>query len=139
MMGIVRLSFSLPQPLVDRLEELMRERGYSNRSEFVRDMIRDCQVVREWQAGHEANLGTITLIYNHHLHQLSEKLVELQHQYYQAILASTHVHLDEHLCAEVLLVRAPATQIQHLADHLRQQKGVLHATLALSSTGQYLA
>ena len=139
MTDMVRLSFSLPQPLLERLEALMRQRSYTNRSEFFRDLIRDCQVVQEWQAVHEDNLGTITLVYNHHLHQLSERLVELQHHYYQAIMASTHVHLNQHLCAEVLLVRAPAAQIQHLADHLRQQKGVLHATLSLNSTGKSLA
>lgn len=139
MVEMVRLSFSLPQPLLERLETLMRQQGYTNRSEFVRDLIRDCQVAQEWQATHEDNLGTITLVYNHHLHQLSEKLIDIQHTFYPAIMASTHVHLDQHRCAEVLLVRAPAAQIQHLADHLRQQKGVLHATLALNSTGQLLA
>jgi CopG family nickel-responsive transcriptional regulator len=129
MADLVRLSLSLPQPLLDRLEALMRQQGYTNRSEVVRDMIRD----------HLVTLGTVTLVYNHHIRQLSEKLVELQHHYYHSILAATHVHLDHNLCAEVILIRAPAAQIQQLADHLRQQKGVLHATLSISSTGEHLA
>ncbi len=116
MADLVRLSLSLPQPLLERLEGLMQQQGYTNRSEFVRDMI-----------------------HNHHIRQLSEKLVELQHHYYHSILAATHVHLDHNLCAEVILIRAPAAQIQQLADHLRQQKGVLHATLSISSTGEHLA
>ena len=139
MADLVRLSLSLPQPLLERLEGLMQQQGYTNRSEFVRDMIRDHLVAHEWQNAQQETLGTVTLVYNHHIRQFSEKLVELQHHYYHSILAATHVHLDHHLCAEVILIRAPAAQIQQLADHLRQQKGVLHATLSISSTGERLA
>jgi len=122
MADLVRLSLSLPQPLLERLEALMQQQGYTNRSEFVRDMIRDHLVTHEWQNAQQETLGTVTLVYNHHIRQLSEKLVELQHHYYHSILAATHVHLDHNLCAEVILIRAPAAQIQQLADHLRQQK-----------------
>ena len=139
MADLVRLSLSLPQPLLERLEALMQEQGYTNRSEFVRDMIRDHLVAHEWQSTQQEALGTVTLVYNHHIRQLSEKLIELQHHHYHSILAATHVHLDHNLCAEVILIRAPAAQIQQLADHLRQQKGVLHATLSISSTGEHLA
>ncbi|MGE3536728.1 MAG: nickel-responsive transcriptional regulator NikR [Candidatus Tectimicrobiota bacterium] len=139
MTELIRLSLSLPQPLLERLETLMQQQGYTNRSEFVRDMIRDHLVAHEWQSAQQETLGTVTLVYNHHIRQLSEKLIELQHHHYHAIMASTHVHLDHNLCAEVILVRASAAQIQELADHLRQQKGVLHATLSISSTGEHLA
>ena len=139
MADLVRLSLSLPQPLLERLEGLMQQQGYTNRSEFVRDMIRDHLVAHEWQNAQQETLGTVTLVYNYHIRQLSEKLVELQHHHYHSILAATHVHLDHNLCAEVILIRAPAVQIQQLADHLRQQKGVLHATLSISSTGERLA
>lgn len=139
MVDLVRLSLSLPQPLLERVEALMHQQGYTNRSEFVRDMIRDVLVTHEWQSAQDEALGTVTLVYNHHIRQLSEKLVELQHDHYHSILAATHVHLDHNLCAEVILIRAPAVQIQKLADHLRQQKGVLHATLSFSSTGAHLA
>jgi CopG family nickel-responsive transcriptional regulator len=139
MADLVRLSLSLPQPLLERVEDLMRLQGYTNRSEFVRDTLRDMLVAHDWQSSQQEALGTVTLVYNHHIRQLSEKLVELQHDHYHAILAATHVHLDHDLCAEVILIRAPVAQIQKLADHLRQQKGVLHATLSLSSTGEHLA
>ena len=139
MADLVRLSLSLPQPLLERLEGLMQQQGYTNRSEFVRDMIRDHLVAHEWQNAQHETLGTVTLVYNHHIRQLSEKIVELQQHYYNSILAATHVNLEHKLCAEVILIRAPAVQIQQLADHLRQQKGVLHATLSISSTGEHLA
>jgi CopG family nickel-responsive transcriptional regulator len=137
MSDLVRLSFSIEKPLYERLEALVREHQYTNRSEFVRDMIRERLVGREWKKNQEA-LGTVTLIYNHHFRKLSDKLTELQHRHHKAILASTHVHLDAHLCAEVILIKGRAGVIREIADLLRQQKGVLHATLSTSSTGAHL-
>jgi CopG family nickel-responsive transcriptional regulator len=79
------------------------------------------------------------LIYDHHRRLLSEKLTELQHHHHDAILASTHVHLDAHMCAEVIIARGKAAEIEHVADELRRQKGVLHAELSVGSTGSRLA
>ncbi len=137
MSELVRLSFSLEQSLLTHLEEMRQARGYANRSEFLRDMMRDHLVAHEGDDAHEA-LGTITLVYNHHSRQLNEKLIDLQHHHYDAILAATHVHLNADLCAEMILVKAPAQQLRKLADRLRQQKGILHATLSISSTGEHL-
>lgn len=138
MTDLTRLSFSIEKPLLQRLEKLLKASKYGNRSEFIRDMIRQQLVGQQWQDDRET-LGTVTLLYNHHLHKLSEKLTDLQHHHHQNILVSTHVHLDKHLCAEVLLVRGRASRISQLADVLRQQKGVLHAALSISSTGKSLA
>jgi len=132
-----RLSFSIEKPLLEQLERLLKDSGWANRSEFIRDMIREQLVQRQWQQDRPA-LGTITLLYNHHLHRLSEKLTDLQHDHHEKILVSTHVHLDKHLCAEVLVVKGRASRIKQLADLLQQQKGVLHAKLSISSTGQSL-
>ena len=134
---LVRLSLSIEKPLFDRLEKLVKHSGYTNRSEFVRDMIRDRLVAGEWEKDREV-LGTITLIYDHHRRQLSEKLIHLQHHHHQDVLAATHVHLSHDLCAEVILVRARAHQVRELADLLGKQKGVLHAELSMSSTGSAL-
>ena len=138
MTELVRLSFSIEKPLLEQLEKLRKDSKYANRSEFIRDMIREQLVGRQWQEDRQT-LGTITLLYNHHLHKLSEKLTDLQHDHHQSILVSTHVHLDKHLCAEVLLVKGRASRIRKLADLLRQQKGVLHAGLSISSMGKTLA
>ena len=137
MTELARLSFSIEKPLLEQLEKLRKNSKYANRSEFIRDMIRQQLVGRQWQDDRET-LGTVTLLYNHHLHKLSEKLTDLQHHHHQNILVSTHVHLDKHLCAEVLLVKGRASRIKQLADKLRQQKGVLHAALSISSTGTNL-
>ena len=137
MTELTRLSFSIEKPLLEQLEKLRKNSKYANRSEFIRDMIREQLVERQWQQDRQT-LGTITLLYNHHLHKLSDKLTDLQHHHHQSILVSTHVHLDKHLCAEVLLVKGRASRIRKLADLLRQQKGVLHAALSISSTGKTL-
>ena len=135
---IVRLSFSIEKPLLKRLEELIRDGQYTNRSEFIRDLIRDQLVRKEWERNEEA-VGTVTLVYNHHSHGVSDGLTHLQHHYHHVVLASTHIHLDEKLCAEIVVVKGHAKEIQELASVLRQQKGVLHATLSVSSTGKHLA
>ncbi len=137
MTELTRLSFSIEKPLLEQLEKLRKFSKYANRSEFIRDMIRQQLVGRQWQDDRET-LGTVTLLYNHHLHKLSEKLTDLQHHHHENILVSTHVHLDKDLCAEVLLVKGRATQIRRLANLLRQQKGVLHGALSISTTGKSL-
>ena len=138
MPGVARLSFSIEQPLLDRLERLVREAGYANRSEFIRDMIRERLVTEQW-ARNENVVGTVTLVYNHHVRGLADRLTHTQHHHHNVILASTHIHLDKDLCAEIVVVKGQASEIQSLASELKQQKGVLHATLSVSSTGELLA
>lgn len=138
MPDLVRLSLSIEKPLYERLEKMVERSGYTNRSEFVRDMIRQQLVEREWDTNAEV-IGTVTLVYDHHRPNLTEKLTNLQHEHHTAILATTHVHLSHHLCAEMILIRAKAKDVQELADSLRQRKGVLHAGLTMTSTGRSLA
>ena len=138
MSGLARLSFSIEKPLLERLEHMVAEGNYGNRSEFIRDMIRDRLVAEAWEKNEEA-LGTVTILFDHHSRNLSEKLIDLQHDFEGTIMASTHVHLTHHLCAEMIMVRGRAGQIRALTDALHQLKGVLHATLSMSSTGRALA
>ncbi|MCC6490708.1 MAG: nickel-responsive transcriptional regulator NikR [Candidatus Hydrogenedentes bacterium] len=137
MADLERLSISIEQPLLDRLEVMIRESGYTNRSEYIRDLIRNRIVKEEWERNEEA-LGTITLLYDHHQRGLSDRLTDLQHDHHHAILATTHLHLDHHLCAEMIMVRGRASMVRKLADAMRKEKGVLHAELSLSSTGKKL-
>lgn len=138
MSELVRVSFSIEQPLYERLEQLVQDSGYSNRSEYIRDLVRNRLVERQW--AHDAEVvGTITLIYDHESRQLSRKLTHLQHHHHRQVMATTHVHLNERLCAEMILVRGHAGEIRELADALGQQKGVFHASLSISSTGEDLA
>lgn len=134
MSELVRLSLSIEKPLYNQLERLVRQGDYANRSEYVRGMIRDKLVSEEWQGEGEA-LATITMVYDHHARKLSEKLIELQHDHHSNVLAATHVHLDSHMCAEMIMVRGEPDEIRHLADHMRQQKGVFHLALNMTSVG----
>lgn len=135
---LVRMSFSIEEPLYRRLSKLVKDAGYTNRSKFVRDLIRERLVAGEWREDHEC-LGTITLVYNHHLRRIGEKLTKVQHHHHEQVLAATHVHLDRELCAEVVIVKGKASEIRHLADELKRQEGVLHATLSTSTTGERMA
>lgn len=135
---LVRLSISLDRPLAHRLERLVRQSRYSNRSEFVRDLIRRRLVESEWTEGNQEVVGTITLVYDHHARQLVDKLMDIQHDHHDEILATTHVHVSHDRCAEMLMVRGAAPNVRALADQLRKQKGVLHAELSMSSTGKSL-
>jgi CopG family transcriptional regulator, nickel-responsive regulator len=134
MSDLERLSFSLEKSLCDRLGQLVRESGYENRSEYLRDLIRERLVERSWELDSEA-LGTVTLLYDHHRRNLGEKLTEIQHHHHDLVLATTHIHLDHDLCAEMIMARGRASDLRALAEALRRQKGVLHASLSLGSVG----
>jgi CopG family nickel-responsive transcriptional regulator len=134
---LVRLSMSIEEPLYEKLEEMVASSRYSNRSEFLRDLIRQRLVDQAWQHDEEA-LGTVTLLYDHHTRELSAKLTEEQHHHHHEILFTTHVHLDHDLCAETILIHARAGKIEEIYNDLRRQKGVLHAALSISSTGKKL-
>lgn len=138
MADLTRLSFSLEQSLADRLESLARESGAPNRSELLRDLIRDRLVQREWEQDAAEVVGTVTMVYDHHAYGLHGKLTDVQHDHHEVVLATTHVHLDHDRCAEVILCRGPAPRIRAIADALGRHRGVLHASLSMSSTGRSL-
>jgi len=138
MSDLVRFSVSVERPLYEQLETLVARNEYTNRSEYVRDLIRNKLVQEEWNSDEEA-IGTITLVYNHHLRQLSERLTKVQHHHHRQILAVTHVHLDNDLCVEAILIKATAGEIRHVANELQREKGVIHAGLTMSTTGKALA
>lgn len=137
MSDLIRLSVSIEKPLYDRLEKLVQRSGYTNRSEFVRDMIREKLVDVEWSADRRV-VGTLTLIYDHHRRGLTARLTDLQHDHHTGVLATTHVHLTHDLCAEMILIKGRASHVRNLADRVRQLKGVLHAELSMASTGTRL-
>jgi len=137
MSELERLSFTIDKPLLHRMNRLIKKGQYANRSEFIRDLVRSRLVEEEWKGDEEA-LGTVTVIYDHEKRHLSHKLTAIQHHHHDEVLATTHVHLDRHLCAEMIMVKGRAGAIEALADSIRQQKGVLHASLSMSSTGKRL-
>ena len=134
----VRFTVSLPAELLDEVDARLEKQGYASRSEFIRDMVRERLVTETWEADREV-LGTLTIVFDHETRQLGRRLTAMQHDHHGLVMASTHVHLSQRLCAEMIMLRGRASRIRALADRLGQQKGVLHAALSLSSAGEALA
>lgn len=130
-----RIGVAIDRNLLEKFDELIARRGYSNRSEAFRDLIR-AELVGD-TAGQPGGMvtGTITLLYDHHVRLLSEKLTALQHEYHHHILSTLHVHLDHDNCLEVVVVKGEAAEVRQLADRLIAARGVKHGRLVLSGTG----
>lgn len=133
-----RFGVSIPDELLAKLDRLAKKKGYANRSEAIRDLVRDRFVDEEWAGGSADVVGTVTLAYNHHSHDLSDKLADLQHSHFQNIISTTHIHLDAHNCLEVLVVRGKSRKVKEIADQLIATKGVKHGKLVMTSTGREL-
>lgn len=134
---LLRFSVSMDEKLLGRFDEYLVRRNYSNRSEAIRDLIRNVLVNEEWEQDSEV-VGVVTLVYNHHQPQLQEKITELQHAYHHQITSTTHVHMDHDNCLEVTIVKGRASQVRELAEKLTALRGVKNGNLTMSSTGGHL-
>ncbi|AEC52130.1 nickel responsive regulator [Pyrococcus sp. NA2] len=137
-MELVRFSISIPSELLKKFDQIIEEIGYENRSEAIRDLIRDFIIRHEWEVGNEEVAGTITIVYNHDEGDVVKALLDLQHEYLDEIISSLHVHMDEHNCLEVIVVKGEAKKIKMIADRLLSLKGVKHGKLVMTSTGKEL-
>ena len=117
---------------------MITKKGYSNRSEAIRDLIRDSLVQLEWESGNKECIGTITIVYSHHRNELLDTLTEIQHNFHTSIISSIHVHMDEHNCLEVIVVKGKGAEIKKIADRLIVPKGVKHGKLTVTTTGPRL-
>ncbi len=138
MVTTVRFGVSIDESLLRQFDELIQDKGYQNRSEAVRDLMRDALVERQWTREDEETVGTVTLVYDHHTRDLADKLTEHQHSHHHAIISVLHVHLDAHNCLEVAVVRGTAREVRRLADELIGTKGVKHGKLVTTTTGKDL-
>lgn len=134
---LIRFGVSMDEDLLQKFDVLIEQRKYANRSEAIRDLIRDHLVGQEWDENRET-VGTITIVYNHEVRELLDKLLDLQHRYQKSIRSSLHVHLDEHNCLEVLVVRGKSGEVKKIADVLTATKGVKHGKLTMTTTGKDL-
>lgn len=132
-----RFSVSLEDQLLDQFDEYIGNHGYSNRSEAIRDLIRGKLINEEWEQDCEV-VGVVTLVYDHHQAQLQERITDAQHDYYQLITSTTHVHMDHHNCLEVTIVKGQASVVRKLADRMIALRGVKSGNLTMSSTGDGL-
>src|SRR5580658_8929793 len=118
MTDLCRIGVALGGELLEKFDQLIAQRGYTNRSEAFRDLIRNELVQEVWKSSNAEVFGTVTLVYDHHSRMLVDRLTELQHQYHSAVLSALHVHLDHDNCLEVILVKGKASLVQKLGNSL---------------------
>jgi len=133
MAELVRTGVSIERELLEQFDKVIARRGYSNRSEALRDLIREALIVEEVN-DNKPVVATLSMVYDHHRPNLSNKLTETQHHHHDNVLAATHVHLDAHNCLEVVIMKGRSGEINHLAHHMLSMRGVKHGKLVLTST-----
>ena len=138
MSDIVRFGVSIDEKLLTWFDSIISEKGYVNRSEAIRDLIRDMMVTEEISDPDSETYGTLTMIYSHDVREISEKLNDIQHHYHETIVSTTHIHLDEHNCLEVLILRGKARDVKGIADKILSVKNVRHGKLTVTSAGKIL-
>lgn len=135
MSSLVRFGVSLENKLLRQWDRLLADKGYGNRSEALRDLIRAELVRDEWSSQDEV-VGAITLVYDHHKRELVTKLTGLQHDFTGAIFASQHIHIDHHNCLEIIAVKGRPDRVRELSDRMRGTKGVKFGALSMATTGK---
>lgn len=134
----IRFGVSIDSQLLDSFDKTIVAKKYATRSEAIRDLIRDYLVELDWKTEDKEVVGTVTLVYNHETRDLTAKLAQLQHRLHPLIISTLHVHLDQHNCLEVLVVKGKSNDIQEVADQLIGAKGVKHGKLTMTTTGSEL-
>jgi CopG family transcriptional regulator, nickel-responsive regulator len=120
-----RIGISLPKNLLDRFDEILNYRGYSSRSEGIRDAIRTYITYYKWMSDVKGEReGVITMVYDHDQRNLLTNITDIEHEYHALIKASLHSHVTDERCLEVILVHGDGTQLKSLAERLMSQKGV---------------
>jgi len=137
MARLIRFGVSLEKELSDRFDRHIKEKLYTNRSEAIRDLLREELVKKEWHLGKEV-AGAVTMIYDHHKRDLVNRLMDIQHNFLHEIVSTQHIHIDHHNCLEIIAVKGSPQKVQALADFLKSTKGVKHGTLSMTSTGKHL-
>jgi CopG family nickel-responsive transcriptional regulator len=137
MSDLIRFGVSLEKELLRNFDRRIRGKNYTNRSEALRDLIREELIKEEWQENKEV-AGVVTLIYNHHKRELLDRITDIQHDFQKLIISTQHIHLDHNNCLEIIALKGKSEGARKLAETLRAIKGIKHATLSMSSTGDYI-
>ena len=130
-----RTRVAIDSALLKQFDRLIARRGYTNRSEAFRDLIREQLIEEAAQEPDTFVVGTVTLVYDHHVRLLGERLTEIQHQAFHNVLSTLHVHLDHDHCLEVLVLRGKSSAVRKMADALISTKGVKHGRLTITAGG----
>ncbi|MCL2757659.1 MAG: nickel-responsive transcriptional regulator NikR [Coriobacteriia bacterium] len=136
---LIRFSVAMPENLLVQFDNLVARRGLAkNRSEVIRDLVRDALVDEEWEDPSQEIVGTLTIVFSHHASDLLGKLDQVQHTHHDKIISAMHVHLDAHNCLEVIVMRGKSEIVRGIADAILGVKGVKHGRLTATTTGRFL-
>ena len=133
-MTVERVGVSFEPELLAKFDALIKKEGYTNRSEAIRDLVRKSLIESEIETEKGDVIGTLTIIYDHDVGDVTNRLLHLQHHHHSEISSTTHIHVDEHTCLEVLVVRGKARNVRRLADNVKAIKGVKHGELVIIKT-----
>jgi CopG family nickel-responsive transcriptional regulator len=137
MSKLVRFGVSLEKDLLIKFDRLIQQQKYTNRSEALRDMIREKLVKEEWTENREVT-GAITLVYDHHVRELVNKILDIQHDHHDCILSTQHIHLDHYNCFEIVVAKGKSREIEALYQKLKSIKNVKHAGFMMATKGDNL-
>lgn len=129
---ITRFGVSIEPDLLKKFDKIIKKEGYTNRSEAIRDLLRRDLIREENKDPNAESIGTLTMIYDHHTGNLTDKLLNLQHDHTKEILSTTHIHIDHNNCLEVLVLKGKTGKIQKLADNIKSLKGIKHGELVMT-------
>lgn len=129
-----RFGVSMEESLLQQFDRYCQQHSYTNRSEAIRDLIRKALIEEEWKENRET-VAALTLVYDHHVPGLAEKLTDFQHHFSGQVIASLHVHLGHRACMEVIVLKSKALTIKSFADRLIALKGIKHGTLTGTTSG----
>ncbi|HDN51491.1 MAG: nickel-responsive transcriptional regulator NikR [Thermoplasmata archaeon] len=130
---ISRFGVSIEHELLGTFDRTIKKKGYTNRSEAIRDLIRDFLVRERWEQSDETVVGALTIIFDHEKRGISDRLIELQHDEHPHIISTMHIHLDKHHCMETLAIKGKASEVKRIADRLISTKGVKHGKLIMTA------
>ena len=131
---ITRFGVSIEPDLLKKFDKIIKNRGYSNRSEAIRDIIRKNLIMEKNLDPNSESVGTLTMIYDHHSGNLTTRLLDIQHDHHHAILTTTHIHIDHSNCLEILVLKGKTGDIQKLADKIKSIKGIKHGELVITKS-----
>ena len=132
--NIIRFGVSIGESLLEKFDGLIEDKGYTNRSEAIRDLIRNnlIESERENRAYEGEAIGTITIVYDHHTREIGDKLTDIAHDHHDLVISTMHVHLTHSSCLEVMAVKGTGEQIRHFADKMISARGVKHGKLVIT-------
>ena len=131
---ITRFGVSIEPDLLKKFDKIIKKKGYTNRSEAIRDIIRKNLIVERIGDPNSEAIGALTMIYDHHAGNITNKLLDIQHDHSSEILSTTHVHIDHHNCLEILALKGKSGNIQKLADNITSLKGIKHGELVITES-----